>query len=335
MCSVSVILPCFNAARTLGAAVESICAQSFEDWELILFDDGSTDASLDVARELAAGDGRLRVIESEHVGIVEALRRGCEMARGRYLARMDADDISLPERLKRQVWLMEQEPDIALCGTQVVTGGANIGSGRLRYDAWLNGLVCHEDMVRELFVECPVAHPTFMLRTSDYIEAGGYEDHGWAEDYDLCMRLFMMGKGFGKVAMPLLEWHESDGRLSRADGRYSSERFRALKRHYLLKTYLADKERRASFIQWGAGEVGKPWLRECGSDARPVAVVDINPRKIGRMIHGTKVIAPEELPEAGKAFIVIAVGAPGARDEIRQWLGEHGHKELRDYLFLA
>ena len=170
-----------------------------------------------------------------------------------------------------------------------------------------------------------------MLRRSDFAEVAGYQDHGWPEDYDLVMRLFLNEKRFGKIPEPLLQWRESPERLSRVDQRYSPEQFRALKRHYLLASYLKGRD---TFYQWGAGEVGKAWLREWGG-RNPVAVVDINPRKIGHAIHGVKVIPPEELPAPGKVFIVVAVGAPGARAEIRAWFGPRNYRELKDYLFLA
>ena len=328
---VSVILPFFNAEQTLQRAIASIEEQTFRDWELIAFDDGSSDTSRRLANAAAAADARIRVIPSGHVGIVEALRRGCGEGRGEFLARMDADDVSLPERLERQLALMDAKPDAALCGARVRMTGERIGPGRRRYEAWINALVSHEDMVRELFVECPIPHPSFLLRREAYEAVGGYEDHGWAEDYDLVMRLWQSGAHLAKEPAALLEWHEAPMRLSMRDARYSAERFRTLKRHYLTRTYLAG---RPGFHQWGAGEVGKLWLREW-EGARPEAVVDINPRKIGRVIHDVPVIAPEALPAPGKSFVVVAVGAPSARDEIRAWLNPRGYRELEDYLFLA
>lgn len=149
---VSVVLPFYDAARTLEDSVESVLGQRFEDFEVVLFDDGSRDGGLAIAKTFAARDSRVRVVRSGHVGIVEALRRGCGEARGRYLARMDADDLAHEERLGRQVALMEADEGVALCGTQVETTGAGAESGRARYDAWVNGLVTHEAMMRELFV---------------------------------------------------------------------------------------------------------------------------------------------------------------------------------------
>lgn len=329
--AVSVVLPFFNAAGTLSAAVASIRGQTFGDWELILFDDGSQDGSAEVARACAADDRRIRVVASGHVGIVEALRRGCAEARGEFIARMDADDVAAPTRLERQLALMRADPEVALCGTQVEMVGPDVGSGRRRYEAWVNGLVTHEAMVRELFVECPVPHPTFLMRRAAFEQVGGYQDRGWAEDYDLCMRLFAAGLRFGKVPERLLAWWDAPGRLSMVDRRYSPAAFRALKRHYLFETYLGGG---GSFYQWGAGEVGKAWLREW-EGRKPVAVVDINPRKVGRTIHGAPVIAPEELPPPGATFTVVAVGAPGARQDIRAWFGPRGYRETVDFLFLA
>jgi len=329
--AVSVLLPFRDAAQTLAAAVESIQAQTLAQWELILFDDGSQDYSRQIASHFAAHDARIRVIHSDHVGIVQALHRAADEASGPLFARMDADDIAAPGRLEKQAALMSDRPDAAICGTQVTIAGSAVGSGRCRYETWVNALVTHEAIVRELFVECPLPHPTFMMRRDAYYSVGGYQDLGWAEDYDLCMRFFLAGLRFGKVPEPLLEWADTPGRLSMTDPRYSPASFRALKRHYLRQTYLKGRQ---TFFQWGAGEVGKRWLREW-DEPRPTAVVDINPRKIGRTIHGVPVITPEQLPAPSETFAVVTVGTPGARDDIRQRLEPRGYRETVNYLFLA
>lgn len=327
----SVILPVFNAEQTLDAAVESIVTQSMEDWELIAVDDGSTDASLSILRAYETRDARVRVISSAHGGIVTALQRGCAVARGGLLARMDADDISLPARLSEQAALFDHTPGLALCGARIQTLGSAPGLGRRRYDAWINNLVRHEDIARELFVECPLPHPTFMMPRYVYERLGGYREMGWPEDYDLILRVWQAGGRFGKPEPVLLHWREHPGRLSMNDPRYAPEAFRRLKRHFLFQTCLKDKRR--AFIQWGAGEVGKRWLREW--PVPPVAVVDVHPRKIGRSIHGVKVIARDALPPPGSCFILVAVGARGARDEIREYLEPRGYHETDDYLFIA
>jgi glycosyltransferase involved in cell wall biosynthesis len=331
--AVSVLLPFRDAADTLAEAIQSIRTQTFADWELLLVDDGSRDDSQAIAKQCATEDGRLRVLSIDSGGIVEALRLAAREARGQYLARMDADDVSMPERLARQVRLMESDPCLGMTGTQVRMTGPRVGTGRRRYENWMNALCDHDAMVRELFVECPIAHPAFMMRREAFDQAGGYVDLAWAEDYDLVMRFWLAGSRFGNVDQVLLEWRERPDRLSMRDPRYDPAQFRALKRHYLARSYLCEPMPR-TFMQWGAGEVGKVWLREWTTPT-PAAVVDIDPRKIGRTIHGIPVVSPDELPPPGRMFTVIAVGAPGARDEIRQWMTPRGYVELQDYLFIA
>ncbi len=331
MIRVSVILPFYKAAATIERAVRSIRAQSLQDWELLAWDDGGDDGARAIVAAHAREDARIRIMGGEHLGIVEGLRRACAAAEGSYLLRMDADDVALPERLERQVAFMDQHPEVGLSGARVRIAGPHIGSGRLRYESWINGLFQHPDIERELFVECPVPHPTFCLRREAYEQVGGYLDPGWPEDYDLVMRLWQAGWRLGKTEETLLEWHDVPGRLSMSDPRYAEPAFRTLKRHFLFQTYLKD---RPIFHQWGAGEVGKRWLRDW-TQPRPFAVIDIHPRKIGRTIHGYRVLAPEQLPPPGATFIVVAVGSPGARDDIRAWLEPRGYRELQDFLFLA
>ncbi len=330
---VSVILPFWNAADTLPAAIDSVQNQTFRDWELILIDDGSADDSHRIARSFEQRDSRIHLLRTPHSGIVKSLQVACGHAQGRYLARMDADNVAYPSRLEKQFRLMETDSAIGLCGAHVKMMGDKIGMGRRRYERWINGLVAHDAIVRELFVECPIAHPTFFMRRDAYETIGGYHDRGWPEDYDLCMRCWLAGVRFAKIDEVLLEWHDRPNRLSMADSAYCPEQFRALKRHYLELSHFAALSGRR-FYQWGAGEVGKVWLREWGH-RMPEAVVDINPRKIGRRIHEVPVVDTEELPAPGQVFVIVAVGAPGAREEIRQFLTPRGYVEGTDYRFVA
>ncbi len=334
MPEVSVILPIFNAHATLEQALRSIQAQTHTGWELLAFDDGSTDASRGMVGAMAGRDSRIRVLDAgprAHVGIVEALRRACAEARGDFLFRMDADDIAYPARIEAQLALLRSDERIGLCGAQVCIPNAQRGSGRARYRDWLNALVHHEDLSRERFIECPVAHPAFAMRREAFEEVGGYQDHGGPEDYDLVLRFFEQGWRVENCESVLLEWRDSPGRLSMRDPRYSEAAFRALKRRHLFRGVLAEGRR---FHQWGAGEVGKRWLREWEGQM-PEAVVDIHPRKIGRRIHHVPVIPPEVLPPPGETVVLVAVGTPGARDEIRDWFTPRGYREAVDYWFLA
>ncbi len=329
--AVSVLMPVWNAAATLRAAAASIQRQPLPDWEMLLVTDGSTDESGELADQLAREDARIRVVHTPHRGIVAALNTAAGAARARLIARMDADDLSLPHRLAAQRALIEADPDLGLCGGVVRITGESVGQGARRYETWVNSLLGHGDIVREILVECPVPHPTFLMPRALFEELGGYRDCGWPEDYDLALRVWLAGKRIAKPPLPVLHWREHGRRLSRTDPRYGEAAFRRCKRHFLFQSGLPAGRR---LFQGGAGEVGKRWLREWDAP-RPEAVVDINPRKIGRVIHGARVIAPQELPPPGGVFVVAAVGTPGARDDIRTKLLPRGYTEGTDFLFLA
>lgn len=328
---ISTVLPVFNGAETLQRALRSIQTQSFENWELIVVDDGSTDGSDGIVRDLAVADPRIVLLQHPHRGLLPALITGCDAARGDFIARMDADDVSHPDRFARQLAWFAAHPDGGLCGTQVSMAGPELRSGQRRYESWLNGNTTHEEIVRELFIECPIAHPAFMMRRSALESIGGYRDFDGPEDYDLVMRFWQGGYTLGNVPETLLDWHEQPGRLSMCSPRYDEAAFRRFKRHWLNASRITDGR---PLYQWGAGEVGKRWLREWPAGALQ-AVADIRPSKIGQRIHGFDVIRPEDFPAPGACFVVVAVGTPGARDDIRAHASRLGFHENVDFVFVA
>ena len=328
---VSVVLPVYNGADCIGRAIASICSQDDPHWELIVVDDGSTDGSAATAQQSAGGDTRVRIVETPHLGLVPALRKGCAIAQGTLIARMDADDVSHPARLSSQRAWHAKHSNEGLCGTQVSMTGRGVGQGRRRYESWLNAVLTSRDVDRELFIECPVAHPAFMMSRGAYEAVGGYRDFDGPEDYDLVFRLWNAGFALGNVAPSLLDWHDSPGRLSMNSPRYDEIAFRNLKRKWLNVAKVGEGR---PLYQWGAGEVGKRWLREW-IPGTVEAVVDIRPGKIGQTIHGHVVIRPEDLPLPGDCYFLIAVGTPGARDRIRAWCRTAGYSECVDYRFIA
>ena len=333
----SVLLPVRNGGGVVGGALQSLSRQTFSDFEVIVVDDGSTDGTRDVLLSKAREDERIRVFTREPAGIVPALEFARSKAKGLYLARMDADDGAFSERFQRQMELMTSDRRIALCGTGIVYfPREQLREGALRYEKWINGIATNDDLMRGLFVECPVPHPTFLLR-SDVLElVGGYRDAGWPEDYDLILRLWEGGARLGKVPEVLLRWREGTERLSRTRPTYSPEAFRRCKVHFLLRTHL---RRGRGVVVWGAGPVGKAFARELKvQGGRLLAFVDLDPRKIGQEIHGAPVLDPAgfaNLLYEADPYVLAAVGSPGARDEIRATLDAIGRREVHDYRVCA
>jgi cellulose synthase/poly-beta-1,6-N-acetylglucosamine synthase-like glycosyltransferase len=332
--TVSVLLPVRDGAEHVEEAMRSIESQTFGDFEVIVVDDGSRDATADILARGRARARRFRALRQEPAGIVTALERARAEARGRYLARMDADDVSEPNRFEAQHALLSGDPSLVLCGCGVrYFPRRAVREGALRYEGWINGCRTPDDVARNVFVECPVAHPTFFMRADAVARAGGYHDAGWPEDYDLVLRLWSAGERMANVPEPLLRWREAPGRLSRADPRYGAEAFIACKVHHLRRTLLAGGRKA---VVWGAGPVGKSAaraLRAAGTDVE--AFVEVDPRKLGQRIHGTPVVDVEKASAKEGVLHLVAVGRPGARDRIRGILARAGMSELSDFVAIA
>lgn len=342
---VTVLMPCRDAAAYLEAAITSVREQTFTDFEVVAVDDGSTDETFGMLYTWAQRDGRVRVISSHGRGLVAALASGLASARGELIARMDADDIADPERLERQVALLDHDPRIAACGTGIrYFPESEVRDGARRYESWINRLVSHVDIARDVFIECPIPHPTLMIRRHVLLGIGGYRELGWPEDYDLVLRLWSAGYRMAKVPDVLLRWRESPDRASRTDDRYAPVEFRRIKIFFLQRTLLAGGR---SAVVVGTGPIGKAFARDLADAGTAIeAFLDIDPRKVGQEIHGAPVLGYEELPAfleqrgtssaAGAGPLVLAaVGQEGARGEIRATLRRAGLVELEDFVAVA
>jgi glycosyltransferase involved in cell wall biosynthesis len=334
MTAISVLLPCYNAAATLPEALDSLAAQTFADFEIVAIDDGSTDDTPAILRTWAARQPRLKIVTRPHGGIVQALNAGWRASSAPLLARMDADDRCHPQRLERQAAYLREHAEVAVLGCQV-TGfpAAELRGGFQVYIAWSNGLISDAELRREMFVESPLVHPSVMMRRAWLEQIGGYQDHGWAEDYDLWLRLYLAGARFYKLPEVLLEWRESPGRLTRADSRYSLENFIRAKAHYLARGPLAGRD---AVILWGAGMMGRRLSKQLQRERAPLAAfVDIDPAKIGRTRRGLPILPPEGLMDLWQRYrhpvVLAAVAARGARQLICQRLETFGLREGQDW----
>ncbi|MCB1610110.1 MAG: glycosyltransferase [Xanthomonadales bacterium] len=333
MPQVSVIMPVRDAGAYLAPAVDSILGQSLAGLELLIIDDHSRDQAI---TEVCRNDSRLRVITNPGRGLVEALNHGFAAAHGRFLARMDGDDLAEPERLAQQLAFLEAHPKVDIVGTQVRIFGDCVAAGNQRYQDWLNALCSPADIARELFIESPLPHPSVMLRREAWERLGGYSDDGGPEDYDLWLRAAELGLQMAKPDGILLHWRDHDGRLTRSDARYSAANFWATKARHLLRWRTAGRP----LLIWGSGTSGvvlHDALVAAGCAAeRLLGFVDLHPRRIGGKKRGLPVMPLEgALSAPTDTLVLVAVGTAGVREEIRQWFAQHRRKEGEDYLFTA
>ena len=335
---VSVLLPVYNAAETLEETLESIAGQSFGDFEVVAVDDGSEDRSGEIPRAWEERDGRFRVIGEVHRGIVAAPNRGLEACEGEFVARMDADDKMHPERLAKQVALLEGDAGLSVVSCLVETfPRQEVGEGMLIYEQWLNGLVAEEEILREFFIESPIANPSAMVRREELLALGGYQDRGWPEDYDLWLRYRAAGKRFAKVPEVLHYWREHQSRATHTNSRYSVENFLRAKAHYLCTGPLKERD---GLIVWGAGKTGRRIAKHLQrGGCAPEAFIDIAPGKIGGTLRGKPVVGPDDLPgwwgRYERPILLVAVASRGARQLIREHLASVQLAEGVDYLCVA
>lgn len=326
---VSVVMPMRDAMGSLETAIGSVRAQTFADWELVVIDDGSTDGSSARLDPLAQEDQRIRIEHTPARGVAPAMQRGCELARGEWIARMDADDWMHPERLEKQLEYAHAHPQLGVISCRVGYGGE--GEGYCAHVDWLNTLMDPEVIALRRFVEAPVANPSVLFRRQLISQHGGCRDGDFPEDYEMWLRWLDAGVRFGKVDEELLVWNDPPTRLSRTDPRYAVERFYELKCRWLSKWLERELGARQLWL-WGAGRVTRRRF-ESLSDIH--GFIDVDANKVGGQRDGRPVRLADDLPPREQSFILVGVGKRGVREEIQAWLEERGWIEGRNYLLVA
>lgn len=213
---ISVVMAAYNAEKYLREAMDSILAQTYEDLELIVLDDKSTDGSLAILKEYAARDPRVVVLENEeNMGLTKSLNKGLAVAKGEYIARMDADDISVPDRFEKQVAFLDSHPDYTFvsCIGRYIDEEGREEQLRLFPET-------HEQICAMMPKVDAVMHPGVMFRRADVAAIGNYcEELRVVQDYDLWFRGMAAGYKFYNIQEPLVYFrrnHSYNMRKNRA-----------------------------------------------------------------------------------------------------------------------
>ena len=330
---VSILLPAFNAEHTLGAALRSVQRQTLSNWQCVVVDDGSRDATGALARALAQADPRISVLSRPHEGLVAALLAGLAACNAPLIARLDADDLMSRRRLELQCRALTRAPQLAALGCHVrLFPRAQLREGRIRYERWLGAITTPEEVEREAFIECPIAHPTLLIRREILVQFA-YRDRSWPEDYDLVLRLLAAGHRLGIVPQRLLHWRDGASRLSRTSDNYALPAFVQCKAEFLARGFLAETDR---YLLWGFGDTGKALADALAQHGKhPSAIIELHPRRLGQLIRGVRVVTPSVLPSLPRLPLLVSVAGLTPRTEIRAALAGMGFHELRDYVCAA
>ncbi len=332
--AVSVVLPFRNADRFLNEALASVAAQTFQKFEAVLVNDDSDDTSLSIAQNWCRRDLRFRLIQSDGRGLVDALNSGLAHSRGEWIARMDADDISLPERLEKQLNLALSMGPETVVSCQVESFPHSIVTdGYRKYEEWLNQLIEPVEIERNLFVESPVPHPTAFYHRESVLAAGGYLERELPEDYELWLRLWNRGFRFSRVPEVLLRWRDRPDRLSRTSSSYSLTSFYRLKAKYLACVPCMSAKR---VLIAGSGQTARR-LGKCLQDEgfEIEAFIDPDAERQGQTLRNRPVTGTFILSEFPNIPAVIATRVPGARDTAREFMEDIGRIEWKDFVICS
>jgi len=328
---VSVLMPVLNARQTLVKTANSILNQNDCEFELIWVDNGSTDGSLEIAKNFAQNDPRVKIIYEERKGISFALNTGLKYCTGQFIARIDADDLMLSARLQKQMMFLNAHPEIGLVSGKVLYAGTEIGIGYHVYVTMLNSWINETTIRQHRFIESPFAHPSVMFRNELIAKYGMYAEENIPEDYELWLRWMHQGVRMAKINDYVIEWTDSPNRLSRQHKAYSLTAFDEVRLNYLSKYILSLNLHIPIYIA-GGGKLAKRKIQLLENKGVVVeGVTDL----VYRNIPHKKFILWDNLPAPGSIFLVSLVSNRNAFVEIDSYLKQKGYLPELDYILAS
>jgi glycosyltransferase involved in cell wall biosynthesis len=273
-------MPVRNAAPYLTECLDSILTQTYINWELIAVNDHSTDESYTILQAYAQKDARITTFNNNGKGIIDALKSGYAASGGNYITRMDADDLMPLNKLKLMAETLDKNPKALITGK--VKYIDNLGQGYIRYQNWLNKLIDYKSHYNNIYKECVVSSPCWMVTKSTFKQCLEFNSETYPEDYDLCFRFYENNIEIIGLKDVLHIWRDSETRASRNDNNYSDNSFIKIKVDYFLKL---DYDPTKTMFLWGAGGKSK-------NVSKLIIQKDIafiwgcnNPNKIGHNIY--------------------------------------------------
>jgi glycosyltransferase involved in cell wall biosynthesis len=342
---VSVLLPTRDAEETVLESLDCLCRQKGleEGMEIIVVDDGSLDGTLDLLHAAARRNPCIRILALPRAGIVHSLNEGLSHAHGRFIARMDADDLCSEDRLSLQLRHMARHPHVDVVATAVrMFPEHEVTPGMRRFLAWQNRWFTHGALERNLFVECPLAHASSLFRREALETIGGWRGVDGPEDLDLFLRGAAAGWRFGKVNRVLYHWREHPGRTSRRDPRLRRYAFRRL----ALDAFARRAPRSLPVRLWGWGRSLEEWDEGLRARGYRVHSDPVNPRVIRRgealparpdpaTVWGLRLSQQSSPPPGIQAVWLLAYGATRSHDTLDLRLRSEGYRPVHHYRLVS
>ncbi len=330
---ISILMPYRNTSSFLRECLESIIAQSEENWELLAVNDHSTDNSEAILEEFSTKDHRIKYYSNEGRGIIPALRTAYAKSKGEFITRMDSDDIMLPDKLKVLHSLLNKAgPGNIAVGMVNYFSSRGISNGYARYEKWINGLTKKGINYQEIYKECVIPSPCWMVFREDLDKSGAFKPNRYPEDYDLTFRFYQNSLNCIACDKVLHKWRDYDTRTSRTSEHYAQQYFLDIKLHYFLKL---NHDPTRDLVIWGAGNKGKTIAKNLKRENITFYWLCDNPNKIDKQIYGVKMRHFEYLKKLHKPQSIITVANARAQKMISDYLKKLEQKSMLDYFFFC
>lgn len=330
---ISILLPVYNALPYLEECLQSIVNQSEQNWELIAIDDQSTDDSWILLKEFVQKDHRIRCFQTKEKGIIPALRMAFAESKGNLITRMDADDRMPIHKLSRlKTLLLEKGPRHISTGLVKYFSESTLGDGYQRYENWLNQLTLNDRHYEDIYRECVIASPCWMIFREDLINCGAFESNRYPEDYDLCFRFYQAAYKVVRSEEVLHFWRDHANRSSRNDPNYANQQYFNLKTPYFLDL---DYDPNRPLILWGAGKKGKILAQQLLNADLSFHWLTNNAKKQGKDIYGVILVSEKMLEKLEAPQFIIAVAGPDDQAVIQSYFDKMNWKAGKDYFFFC
>jgi len=330
---VSILIPFKNTEAFICECVDSIINQSYQNWEAIFIDDGSDDLSFEFVKNAANKDPRIQVYKNKGSGIIAALQTAFGRSKGQYITRMDSDDIMTTNRLEIMLTELKAHGKKHLAVGQVKYFRADgLSDGFARYERWLNKLTKTGANYSEIYKECVIPSPCWMLHRDDFIACKGFRPNRYPEDYDLAFRFYKAGYTCIPCDVVLLHWRDYSTRSSRTHEHYAENSFLDLKVHYFLELNY-DGSRPLAI--WGAGAKGKTLAKLLLKHQIPFHWICDNPKKIGKHIYEQELFNFDYLAHLNKPQSIVTVANEDAQTEITSYFETQNMQSMIDYFFFC
>lgn len=315
-------MPYKNVSNYIKGTLISIINQTYQNWELLAVNDHSTDESFEIVKDF--NDNRIINLNNSGKGIINALQTGYSNSKGSFITRMDADDLMTESKIELMTSsLIEKGENHITTGLVKYFSDGTLGDGYIKYQNWLNNLTCTNNNFQEIYKECVIPSPCWMVHRDDFEKCEGFNSTIYPEDYDLTFRFYQNNLKVIGINETLHLWRDYPERTSRNDDNYADNRFLTLKIHYFLTI---DYNPSLELVLWGAGKKGKQIAKKLIDKNINFSWICNSKNKIGVDVY-QKTLFDSKNYNLNNCQVIIAVAGDENQTEIKKQIETKNNTE--------